>query len=112
MVSLYWDLWSHKPLRTVVGFGCSLLSVTGNVTAGTLQTPALLKVSWITSFGIILLVLWFLLLWWELASLREISQPTDVEKQRLQRSATVPSLAGLLTLSIVALEEEGVHGHM
>lgn len=48
----------------------------------------------------------------ELTSLREISRLTDVEKQRLQRSATIPSPSGLLTLSIVALEEEGLHGHM
>lgn len=45
----------------------------------------------------------------EPALLHEISQLTDVEKQRLQLSATVTSFSGLLTLSIVALEEEGVH---
>lgn len=48
----------------------------------------------------------------ELASLHEISQLTDVEKQQLQPNATVASFSGLLTLSIVALEEEGVHVHV
>lgn len=33
-------LWSHQPLWTGVDFGCSLLSVAGNVVAGRLQASA------------------------------------------------------------------------
>lgn len=111
MVSLCWDLWSHKPLWTGVDFGCSLPSVAGNVAARRLQTPASLKIWWITSFGTAASAVVFTNLV-ELASLHEISQLTDVEKQQLQPNTTVPSFSGLLTLSIVALEEEGVHVHV
>lgn len=46
----------------------------------------------------------------ELASLHEISQLTDVEKQQLRPNA--PVLSFWVTLSIVALEEEGIHAHV
>ena len=64
MASLYWDLWSNELSWTGAGFGCSLPSVAGNVMVRRLQTPAALKIRWITAVGIILPVLWFLLSWW------------------------------------------------
>lgn len=112
MVFLYWDLWSDKPSWTGVGFGRSLLSVAGNVVARGCRHPLLSK-----SGGLLLLALFC----WccgvftnlvELASRHEVSQLTDVEKQQLQPNATVFSFSGLLSLSIVALEEEGVQAHV
>jgi len=47
----------------------------------------------------------------ELALLREISRLPDVEKQRLQATAPVPSVWAA-ALSIVAPEEGGVRAHL
>lgn len=90
-----------------VGFGCSLLSAAGNGRDTRCFQGLVDYFFWCYSASAAVFTNLV-----ELALLREISRLTHVEKQekqRLQLSATVTSFCGLLTLSIVALEEEGVH---